>query len=410
VIMMFCIRGATILTPTEEINNGVLLTEGRQIAAIGPSDALPCPPDAQIIEARGLYLVPGFIDLQVNGAFGCDFTADPSAIWQVAAGLPCYGVTSFLPTIVTSPLETVSQAQDALARAPGSGAVCAEPLGLHIEGPFLNPKKKGAHNPLHLCAPSLQAIKNWSPTHGIRLVTLAPELPGALDVIRTLTERGTVVSAGHSAATYAEARAAFAAGVQYGTHIFNAMPPLEHREPGLVGALLEEPGVTLGLIVDGVHVHPAMVSLVWKVAGRQRLNLVSDCMEALGMPPGQYEIGNLTVSVDGTTARLLDGTLAGSILSLDRALRNLLKFTGCPLREAISSLTTTPARLLGLSGQKGRLAPGLAADIVLLSPDLSVVMTTIAGRVAYQAQSSHKNGGHLLELNLSESRSTALRR
>jgi N-acetylglucosamine-6-phosphate deacetylase len=267
--------------------------------------------------------------------------------------------------------------------------VGAEPLGLHIEGPFLNPKKKGAHNPVHLSAPSLQAIENWSPSHGVRLVTLAPELQGAFEVIRTLTERGTVVSAGHSAATYAEAIAAFAAGIQYGTHIFNAMPPLEHREPGLVGALLEEQGVTLGLIVDGVHVHPAMISLVWKVAGRHRLNLVSDSMEALGMPPGQYEIGNLSVSVDGKTARLLDGTLAGSILSLDRALRNLIAFAGCSLKEALSTVTSTPAQLLALAGQKGRLAPGLAADMVLLSPDLSVLMTIIAGRVAYQAQDSH---------------------
>jgi N-acetylglucosamine-6-phosphate deacetylase len=357
-----------------------------------------CPPAAQAIDATGLLLVPGFIDLQVNGAFGHDFTADPAAIWVVAAGLPRYGVTAFLPTIMTAPLPTIAAAAQVLAHGPPTPqqsriqypipniqypTSSATPLGLHLEGPFLNPAKKGAHNPAYLRLPGLEAIVDWSPQRGIRLVTLAPELPGALEVVTALAARGVVVGAGHSLATHAQARAGFAAGITYGTHLFNAMPPLQHREPGLVAALLHEPRVKVGLIPDGIHVHPLVVSLTWRMTGPGRLTLVSDAVAALGMPPGRYHLAGLDVVVDETTSRLDDGTLAGSILPLDAALRNLIAFTGCSLADALPALTTTPAALLGLSAQRGRIAPGLAADLVLLTPDLHVIMTVVGGRVAY---------------------------
>jgi N-acetylglucosamine-6-phosphate deacetylase len=215
-----------------------VLIDGARIAALGPPADVPCPPGAQRMDARGLYLVPGLIDLQINGAFGLDFTADPGTIWDVGKALPRYGVTTFLPTIVTSPLETVSAAQRVLQAGPPPGYVGAEPLGLHLEGPFLSPLKRGAHDPALMRLPSLEAVRDWSPGQGVRLVTLAPELPVALEVIRALCERGVLVSAGHSAADYQQAQAGLAAGVRYGTHLFNAMPALDHRAPGLVGALL----------------------------------------------------------------------------------------------------------------------------------------------------------------------------
>jgi N-acetylglucosamine-6-phosphate deacetylase len=184
-------------------------------------------------------------------------------------------------------------------------------------------------------------------------------------------------------ATYEEAEAAFEAGVSYGTHLFNAMPALGHREPGLAGALLTHPTLVAGLIPDGIHVHPAVVALIWAAMGSHRLNLVSDDMAALGMPPGAYQIGDQRVIVTATDARLADGTLAGSILPLDAALRNLIAFTGCSLEAALPTLTTTPARLLGLAHELGQLAPGFLADLVLLRPDLTVAMTIVRGEIVY---------------------------
>jgi N-acetylglucosamine-6-phosphate deacetylase len=383
---MLFITNATIHTPTQRIQRGAVLLDGGRIAAVGPAEHVPSPPDAQVIDADGLLLAPGFIDLQFNGGFGQDFTADPTAIWSVAAGLPRYGVTAFLPTIITSPLEKVAAGQRVVVEGRPTGYRGATPLGLHVEGPFLNPAKKGAHNPNYLRPPSLDAVRDWSPADGVRLVTLAPELPGALEVIEALSSRGVLVSAGHSMATYEQAAAGFDAGIRYGTHLFNAMPSLLHRDPGLPGALLTDERVTVGLIADGIHTHPAVVKLVWQALGPARLNLVTDAMAALGMPPGQHLLGDFVVTVDGETCRLADGTLAGSILAMDEALRNLLAFTGCSLEEALQTITTTPACAIGLAHERGQIAPGYVADLVLLSPDLHVRGTIVGGELVYAAE------------------------
>lgn len=373
---------ATLFTPHRQIENSAVLIDNDRVTAVGTVDGLPCPPDADAVDAAGLILCPGFIDLQLNGAFGLDFTSEPRAIWVAAARLPEFGVTSFLPTIITAPLETIAAAQVILSRRPPhfSGAT---PLGLHLEGPFLNSQKRGAHNPVHLRQPDLNAIADWSPEKDVRLVTLAPELPGALEVIRLLRERGLVVSAGHSMATFEEARAGVEAGLTYGTHLFNAMPTLEHRDPGLVGALLADPRVTVGVIPDGIHLHPTIVKLIWQSKGATGINVVTDAMAALGMPPGRYALGDFTVTVDATSARLSDGRLAGSILGLDQALRNLIAFTGCSLSEALATVTSVPAKVLGLT-DRGQIAPGLIADLVLLTPDLRVVKTYSAGKISHE--------------------------
>ena len=379
---MFAIRHATIITPAKTIEDGTVLIADGRITAVGSAE-LEVPPTATVRNAAGLILSPGFIDLQVNGGFGLDFTADPATIWDVAAGLPRYGVTSFLPTVITSPPATGRAAQDVLRAGPPAGWVGARPLGLHLEGPFLNPGKKGAHNPAHLRLPTPEAVADWSPEEGVRLVTLAPELPGASEVIAALAGRGVVVSAGHSPATYDEAAAGFDAGARYATHLFNAMSTLHHREPGLVAAALADPRVTAGLIPDGLHVHPALVALVWRLLGPGRLNLVTDAMAAMGMSPGDYLLGDFSVTVDESSARLPDGTLAGCILSLDAILRAFIAFTGASLADALATVTTTPARLLGLGAELGSIAPGMAADLTLISPDLRIVETFIAGESAY---------------------------
>lgn len=380
---MLYIKNATILTPDQRLDGAAVVIDGKRIATVGPATDTPCPPDASVIDAAGLILTPGFIDLQFNGAFGQDFTADPTAIWPVAAGLPRYGVTTFLPTIITSPLDRVASAQEVMADGPDAGWLGAIPLGLHLEGPFLNPKKKGAHNPSYLRRPDLGAIASWSVDNNVRLVTLAPELPGALDLVEALAARGVVVSAGHSMATWEEATAGFAAGVRYGTHLFNAMPTLTHREPGLAGALLTDPRPVVGLIVDGIHTHLAVVDLAWKSLG-PRLNLVTDAMAALGVPPGTHLLGDFDVYVDEISCRLADGTLAGSILGMDQALRNLVAWTDCSLPQALATITTTPADLLGLGHERGRIAPGYFADLVLLTSDLQIAKTFVEGVLAYQ--------------------------
>jgi N-acetylglucosamine-6-phosphate deacetylase len=381
---MLYIHNATIYTPETTIEAGAILVDGRHIVACTSAAELPAPQAAEMLDANGALIVPGFIDLQLNGAFGNDFTASPETIWRVAESLPRWGVTSFLPTIITSPPSQVGKAQEVLDGGPPAGWSGSIPLGLHCEGPFLNPQKKGAHNPKHLRMPALEAITGWSPQQHVRLVTLAPELPGALSVVEALVDRGVLVSSGHSMATYAQAQAAFAAGARYGTHLFNAMPPLEHREPGLPGALLTTPGQTAGIIPDGVHTHPAIVALTWQMKGSKRLNVVTDAMAALGMPPGRYMLGDQEVIVTERDARLPSGTLAGSVLTMDKALRLFFRYTGCSLAEALETMTSTPADLLGIGQERGRIVPGAYADLVVLTQELHVALTMVEGKVAYR--------------------------
>jgi N-acetylglucosamine-6-phosphate deacetylase len=380
---MLYITNATIYAPAQRIDHAAVTVDGGRILAVGPAAEQICPPDAQIIDAEGLLLTPGFIDLQFNGGFGDDFTDDPVTIWRVAEALPRFGVTSFLPTIITSPLEKVAAGQRIVSAGEPDGFCGARPLGLHVEGPFLNPQKKGAHNPKYLRLPTVEAVDGWAPETGVRLTTLAPELPGALEVIAALSARGVLVSEGHSMATYDQAQAGFDAGARYGTHLFNAMPALGHRDPGLPGALLTDERTTVGFIADGIHTHPAIIKLIWQALGRERLNLVTDAMAALGMPAGRHLLGDFEVIVDETSARLADGTLAGSILSLDQALRNLVALTGCTLAEALPTVTTTPAKAIGLDGERGRIEASYIADLVLLTPDLRVQATIVEGEIVY---------------------------
>ena len=379
---MIFIENGKVFTPDGVVDEGMVVVQNGRIQSITPTMKRETPVDATVIDATGLLVVPGFVDLQLNGGFGHDFTRQPETIWEVAAQLPQFGVTSFLPTIITSPLETVAAAQAVMAQGPPAAFGGAVPLGLHLEGPFLNPAKKGAHDVKWMKRPSLSTTQTWTWDNHVRLVTLAPELPHAADLIQTLTANGVVVSAGHSMATFDEAKTAFAAGVRYGTHLFNAMPSLHHRKPGLAGALLEDERVIFGLIPDGIHVHPSLIKTVWQAAG-QRMTLVTDAMAAMGMPPGRYQLGDFEVSVTETDSRLADGTLAGSIVTMDAALRHLIQFTGCTLAEALPTITRIPAQLLGLSN-KGQLVPGADADLVLLSPDLQVVMVVVNGRIVYK--------------------------
>jgi N-acetylglucosamine-6-phosphate deacetylase len=298
---------------------------------------------------------PGFVDLQCNGAGGIDLTAEPERLWEVGALLPRWGVTSWLPTIVSSPLATVDRAIAALRGGPPEGWVGAAPLGLHLEGPFLNPEHKGAHEQRHLLRPDLEATAGWSREAGVALVTLAPELAGAHGVVRALTARGVVVSAGHSGATAEEAALAAEAGIGMVTHLFNGMASMHHRRPNLAGWALADDRVRVGMIVDGVHVDPLVVAMARRALG-DRLVLVTDAVAALGEP------------VDA--ARLADGTLAGATVGMDQAVRNLVAFSDCSLSTAVAAASTTPAALIG--------APP-SDDHVVLTPDGELVETILGG-------------------------------
>jgi N-acetylglucosamine-6-phosphate deacetylase len=359
-----------------EVEGGLVLAIGPRLDE-GPSAA------ARTVEASGRTVAAGFVDLQINGACGRDLTSDPASIWDVGAFLPRTGVTAFLPTIVSSLPSTVRRALEVLAEGPPRGYVGARPLGLHCEGPMLAPTHRGAHDARLLQPPSGDVIEGWSRAAGVRLVTLAPELEGADPVIEALLDRGVVVSIGHSGATFERATSAFTSGVSAGTHLFNAMSGFAHRAPGVAGALLASP-VPAGLIVDGVHVHPGAVRAAWRAKRPRGIALVTDAVAALGASLEAADAPSLAGSplvVDGDVVRDRTGTLAGSTLSMDRAVRNLVAFAGASVDEALAAASATPASMIG---ERGVLEPGAVADIVILDEELEVVATLVGGHVAFE--------------------------
>jgi N-acetylglucosamine-6-phosphate deacetylase len=260
------------------------------------------------------------------------------------------------------------------------------PLGLHLEGPFLSPAKRGAHPASLLRLPTLAGIEGWTRPAGVAVVTLAPDLPGALEVIEALVARGVVVSLGHTPATAAVATAALQAGASWVTHLFNAMAPLHHREPGLAGLALIDDRVRVGLIPDGIHVHPHVVAMAQRTLG-PRLTIVTDAVGALGMPPGRQALGGAEVTVGDDGVRLPDGTLAGSNLAMDQGVRNLVAFSGCPPEHALRAASTAPAAVLG-DTVRGTLAPGARADLVLLTERLELMTTIVGGAVLHDERGS----------------------
>lgn len=359
---------------------GALAIDGPRIAevALGArADELGQPvTDAAIV-------APGFVDLQVNGGFGLDVAEDGvAAVERLCERLPATGVTSFLPTLISSAAEVYSRAAG-LSSVVGAGRPGrATALGLHLEGPLLAPTRAGAHprGAIEAAAGADAAIEALVAAGLVRLVTLAPERPGALERCRELVARGVAVSLGHTEATHDELRAGVDAGAVLVTHLYNAMSPLHHRAPGAVGAALTDERVAVGLIADGVHCHPAALRLALAAKGAARIALVTDGIAAMGMPAGVWSLGAARVHVDGASCRLADGTLAGSVLTLDRAVRAMVA-AGATAAQALTMASAVPAGLLGLAG-KGRLAPGADADVVLLDESLRVVAALVGGQGA----------------------------
>lgn len=331
-------------------------------------------------EGDGHWVVPGLVDLQVNGGWGIDLVSDPGALWELASRLPAVGVTAFLPTLVSCSPDVVDRALAVLADGPPTGWVGARPLGWHLEGPFLAPTRRGVHDTGAIRAPDPDLLDRWVTTGGVAMVTLAPELAGADDCIRVARAAGVVVSAGHSDATHEQAIHAFTMGVTAVTHLGNAMSGLHHRAPGLVGAALTTPGVVVGVVADGHHLHPGMLALV-EVAAGDRVALVTDAVAAAGMAPGTHHLGGMSVTTttDGPP-RDAEDRLAGSTLDLPRAMAVWSEATGADRAAAVRAATTVPAALLG-HHDRGTLTSGSVADWCVLADDGTVVTTVVNGRV-----------------------------
>lgn len=323
----------------------------------------------QVIQMEGKIIAPGYIDIQINGGFGVDFATSEDTLEVFSKKLRAQGVLNYLPTLISSPIEKYPQWRAYYSREPYV-------LGIHLEGPFLNREKAGAHSK-KLIAPItegavVQALEK------ARIVTLSPEIPNGLSLIKQLAAKGVIVAAGHTLASYEEANSAFEAGVKLVTHLFNAMTPIHHRKPGLAIATLNHPSVFYSLIADGVHVHPGMVKFAWQM--NKRVILITDAMAAMGLEDGLYRLGLEAVEVRKGHAYIA-GTkkLAGSVLQMDQAVRNFKEMTGCSLVEAIEAASLRPAELLGISKQKGSLAIGADADLIFLDHELNVLGHSVGG-------------------------------
>lgn len=362
----FLLRGR-VITPERDLPMATVLVDGKLIELV--AEGVVEPENASSLIEAGDIIVPGFVDLQVNGFAGNDAASGAAAITEISRLLPKYGVTAFMPTLISRPIPDAVRFVEAVDSADAVGAA---KLGAHIEGPFINPKYRGAHDAAYLALPTPELVRELIEVEPA-MVTLAPELPGGLLAIHELTSAGITVSAGHSGATMAEAIAGFDVGIRFGTHLFNAMSPLHHREPGLPGALLADERITIGLIADGVHVHPSVLALAVKTAGADRIRLTTDQTAAAGSPPGRYVIAGRESFSDGTSARLADGTLAGSVATMDQMVRLIAGLPGVGLRKAI--------QMASGSGQGVRTSA--AADLAVLTPDLRVRLTLVQGRIVY---------------------------
>ena len=382
------LTNAHVFGPVDDWQPGWLLTEGKRIHHMGPGR----PPDfpagyvTRQIDATGLNLLPGFIDLHVHGAGGCEvMDASPDGLRTMARFYARHGVTGFLPTTWTASQAETLQALDVVTELTGRVPDGATILGAHMEGPYLNAAKCGAQAPQHIRRADRAEVLECLEDNRVRLLALAPEFDENLWLIDECVRRGVTVSAAHTAATYEQMRVAAEHGLRQATHSFNAMTGLGHREPGTVGAIMTLPQIRCELIADNVHVHPATMQVLVQVKGPDRVILVTDAIRGCGMPDGDYQIDQRTIHVHSGAARLPDGTLAGSILTMDRALHNILQATGLPLHAAWPMTSLNAARAIGLSAFKGSLETGKDADLTLLNADHEIVITVAEGEIVYQA-------------------------
>jgi N-acetylglucosamine-6-phosphate deacetylase len=388
--MDLVISALRLYTPLEVVERPLIFIAGGVIQQIESRQAAETPATGRVINMEDSILVPGFIDMHIHGGSGRDvMEPDSQALPAVEEMLFRHGVTSYFPTTITAPLDLTLSAlerlADAIERAAENGmrGRRARPLGIHLEGPFISHKRPGVHPIGDLLAPTLEIFeKLWQASRGhIKVLTIAPELEGAHGVIAEASRRGVCVSLGHSNADTVAAQAGVAAGARHATHTFNAMRPLDHRDPGILGEVLTDPRISAEVIADGVHVDPMVVKLFLRAKGEEGAVLVTDATAATGMPDGKYRLGSVEVEVaDGRC--MANGKLAGSVLTLDKAVRNVMKFANWNLQHAVRLATLNPARAARLESTAGQIVPGAIADIVALAENGEVRQTIVRGQLA----------------------------
>lgn len=378
------IRNGTLITPTRTLPGHCLVIKDGTISAVLPDEQAGPKAADTVIDAGGMYVTPGLIDMHIHGCAGADtMDAAPDTLPVMSRFLASHGVTAFLPTTISSAGESINAAICAY-RKYKTACTAARPLGLHLEGPYLNPLYTGAQPVTWLRKPNPAEYEAWLESGDVRMITLAPELDGALELVRAAVKSGIRAAAGHSDAAFEEALKAADEGLSISAHTFNGMGPLHHRRPGLVGAALSDERIYTELIADGVHVHPAMIRLAVKAKGVQRVLLVTDAMRATGLPDGEYDLGGQNIQVRGGVALTRSGNLAGSTLTLDAAIRNAMHFCGIDFGDALRMASLTPAQALGLDRQKGCLQPGADADVVLWDEDYTVHRTLVEGITVFE--------------------------
>lgn len=381
------IKGLQIYTEDGIINNGCLVTEGSKIKAIGEE----VHADSETFEfTQDFKLIPGMIDVHIHGAGGADtMDATPEALNTIASVLPKEGTTSFLATTITQEHEAIEQAlRNAGEFIASQGEGKAEVLGIHLEGPFINKKKAGAQPLEYIIEGNIELFDRWQTISGgtIKLVTLAPEVSDNIGFVKHLSSTGVVPSIGHSDATFAEVHEAVQAGARHVTHLYNGMNSLHHREPGVVGGAFLHPELYAEMIVDGIHICPESVDIAYRMKGSERIILITDAMRAKCLKNGIYDLGGQAVNVKDGKATLENGTLAGSVLKMDSALRNMMAFTHSTLQDVIQMGSVNPAVQLGVFDRKGSIKQGKDADFIVLNEANEVVLTVCRGQIAYQKQ------------------------
>ena len=359
------------------IENGTITQLGQIDSSVGCDNTL---------DAQGRIIAPGFIDVHIQGAGGADILdATPEALKAISRTCARFGTTSFLATTVFKP-DRKNQHLTIAAQYVDRDLGGANLLGIHLEGPFISLEKKGMVLPQSICPPSLKVLdKIMDIADGrLKMMTIAPELPDNLQIIRRLVNSKVIASFGHSNATYEQTLDGFNAGISHVTHLFNAMPSVHHRSPGPLIAIFQTKHITAQLICDGVHIHPAVLKFAFETLGPNRIIPITDGMQALGLGDGKYRYNGIEYESENGTARYKDGTLIGASLGLNQLLKRFITFTDCPLDVAIKTVTQNPAGLLGLEDKKGSIAPGKDADLVLLDPDCSVHTTIVAGKIVFQ--------------------------
>ncbi|MGW4594617.1 N-acetylglucosamine-6-phosphate deacetylase [Streptomyces sp. NPDC004457] len=358
------LTGANVVLPTGTVKNGQVAVDGRRIAGTAPAGA-------EVVDVTGHWLVPGFVDIHNHGGGGASFSGTAEQILTAVHTHRLHGTTTLVASTVTDEMDLLARQAGLLSELAEQGDIA----GIHFEGPFISPCRKGAHSEKLLRDPDPAEVRKLidAARGKARMVTLAAELPGGIDSVRLLAEHGVIAAIGHTDASYEQTTAAIDAGATVATHLFNAMPALNHRSPGPIAALLEDERVTVELINDGVHLHPAALELAFHHAGADRVAFITDAMDAAGTGDGRYMLGPLEVEVSEGVARLVEGgSIAGSTLTLDRAFQRAVTVDKLSVEDAVTALSANPARLLGLSDRVGSLEPGKDADLVLLDADFAL--------------------------------------